>query len=82
MAYWNVTHFALYYSWFAVHCTSMNNTNRLISSDNKGLAALMFEIDRNGKSVLPGKVCLSMYSNLFLSKTYSNQNSCTINSSI
>ncbi|XP_053390202.1 uncharacterized protein LOC123563648 [Mercenaria mercenaria] len=42
-------------SWFAVHCTSMNNTNRLISSDNKGLAALMFETDRNGKTVLPGK---------------------------
>ncbi|XP_060552761.1 uncharacterized protein LOC132714046 [Ruditapes philippinarum] len=42
-------------SWFAVHCTSMNNTNRLISSDNKGLAALMLEADRNGQTVLPGK---------------------------
>ena len=26
-----------------VHCTSMNNTNRLISSDNKGVASLMME---------------------------------------
>ncbi|KAH3872488.1 hypothetical protein DPMN_035704 [Dreissena polymorpha] len=42
-------------SWFAVHCTSMNNTNHLISSDNKGLAALMYEADINGKDVLPGK---------------------------
>jgi len=23
-------------NWFAVHCTSMNNTNSLISGDNKG----------------------------------------------
>ena len=43
-------------SWFAVHCTSMNNTNRLISSDNKGLAELMFEDDMNGNDTLPGKV--------------------------
>ncbi|WAQ96262.1 NCSEB-like protein [Mya arenaria] len=42
-------------SWFAVHCTSMNNTNRLISSDNKGLAELMFEAEMNGEHVLPGK---------------------------
>eukprot|EP00117_Sycon_ciliatum_P000562 scpid53224/ scgid6579/ Neutral ceramidase B; Acylsphingosine deacylase 2B; N-acylsphingosine amidohydrolase 2B len=34
-------------SWFAVHCTSMNNTNRLISSDNKGYAALLFEETMN-----------------------------------
>ena len=25
-------------SWFAVHCTSMNNTNSLVSGDNKGAA--------------------------------------------
>ena len=31
------------YSWFAVHCTSMNNTNGLISSDNKGYASQLFE---------------------------------------
>nr|CDS19729.1 neutral ceramidase [Echinococcus granulosus] len=30
-------------NWFAVHCTSMNKTNRLVSSDNKGLAELLFE---------------------------------------
>lgn len=28
-------------SWFAVHGTSMNNTNHLVSSDNKGLASLL-----------------------------------------
>jgi neutral ceramidase len=30
-------------NWFAVHLTSMNKGNRLISSDNKGYAALLFE---------------------------------------
>ncbi|OON20066.1 Neutral/alkaline nonlysosomal ceramidase [Opisthorchis viverrini] len=35
-------------NWFAVHATSMNMTNTLISSDNKGLAALMFEERLNG----------------------------------
>lgn len=30
-------------NWFAVHGTSMNKTNRLVSSDNKGLAELLFE---------------------------------------
>ncbi|NMD57215.1 MULTISPECIES: neutral/alkaline non-lysosomal ceramidase N-terminal domain-containing protein [Tsukamurella] len=29
--------------WFAVHCTSMGNGNRLISSDNKGWAASAWE---------------------------------------
>ncbi|XP_023229099.1 neutral ceramidase-like [Centruroides sculpturatus] len=41
-------------NWFAVHATSMNNTNRLISGDNKGYASLRFEQVINGK-VLPGK---------------------------
>ena len=42
----NVTMFSLIqwlletFSWFAVHCTSMNNTNGLISGDNKGYASL------------------------------------------
>lgn len=31
------------FTWFAVHATSMNNTNKLISSDNMGLASIMFE---------------------------------------
>ncbi len=30
-------------NWFAVHATSMKKTNRLISADNKGYAALLFE---------------------------------------
>lgn len=30
-------------NWFPVHCTSMNNTNSLISGDNKGYAELLFE---------------------------------------
>jgi len=30
-------------AWFAVHGTSMNNTNHLISSDNKGYAEYLFE---------------------------------------
>lgn len=30
-------------NWFPVHGTSMNTTNRLVSSDNKGLASLLFE---------------------------------------
>ncbi|XP_067928442.1 uncharacterized protein [Watersipora subatra] len=34
-------------SWFPVHCTSMNNTNGLISGDNKGLASHFFERDMN-----------------------------------
>jgi len=32
-------------NWFPVHCTSMNNTNQLISSDNKGAAARLLESD-------------------------------------
>lgn len=41
-------------NWFAVHATSMNNSNHLISGDNKGYASLKFEQVINGK-VLPGK---------------------------
>lgn len=44
------------YSWFPVHCTSMNNKNSLISSDNKGVASLMMEENQDPGS-LPGKVC-------------------------
>ena len=39
-----------------MHCTSMNNTNGLISSDNKGLASLMMEQYMNGEHILPGRV--------------------------
>ncbi|KAG9510793.1 Neutral ceramidase, partial [Fragariocoptes setiger] len=41
-------------NWFPVHGTSMNNTNHLISSDNKGYASLLFEQDYN-HNALPGK---------------------------
>ena len=43
-------------NWFAVHGTSMNNSNHLISSDNKGYAALLFEQRMNPERTLPGKV--------------------------
>ncbi|KAL5018303.1 hypothetical protein ScPMuIL_004025 [Solemya velum] len=41
-------------NWFAVHCTSMNNTNGLISGDNKGYASYLFEKSMNSTS-LPGQ---------------------------
>lgn len=41
-------------NWFAVHPTSMNNTNSLISGDNKGQASLMFEAHVN-ENALPGR---------------------------
>lgn len=41
-------------NWFAVHPTSMNNTNRYVSSDNVGLASIMLEQERN-KGSLVGK---------------------------
>lgn len=42
-------------NWFAVHGTSMNNTNHLISSDNKGYASLLFEQEFNPPGTMPGK---------------------------
>ena len=45
----------LLYSWFAVHCTSMNNSNHLISGDNKGYASMLMEQYKDPGS-LPGKV--------------------------
>ena len=44
-------------NWHAVHAVSMNNTNKLISSDNKGYASLLFEKDRNHDQLL-GKVLI------------------------
>ncbi|CAG9785828.1 unnamed protein product [Diatraea saccharalis] len=41
-------------NWFAVHTTSMNMTNRLISSDNLGYAAITMEKKLN-PGALPGK---------------------------
>ncbi|RWS20358.1 neutral ceramidase-like protein, partial [Leptotrombidium deliense] len=41
-------------AWYSVHGTSMNNSNLLVSGDNKGYASLQFEKDMNG-GALPGK---------------------------
>lgn len=41
-------------NWFAVHGTSMNNTNTLISGDNKGYASYLLERDYNGPEVATG----------------------------
>jgi neutral ceramidase len=44
-------------NWFAVHPTSMNNTNLLVSGDNKGYASYVMERGQNGPTskVRPGK---------------------------
>lgn len=47
-------------NWFAVHATSMNNTNTLVSSDNVGYASIMFEKKMNGDKLL-GKVSVSFF---------------------
>ncbi|CAH8869947.1 unnamed protein product [Trichobilharzia szidati] len=39
-------------NWFAVHPVSMNNSNSLVSSDNKGLASILFEQKMNGDRML------------------------------
>lgn len=41
-------------NWFAVHGTSMNNTNTLVSGDNKGYAAYLLEKHVNGAGSTPG----------------------------
>nr|XP_054774076.1 uncharacterized protein LOC129282175 [Lytechinus pictus] len=41
-------------NWFAVHGTSMNNTNKLISGDNRGYASQLMEKHFN-PGALPGK---------------------------
>ncbi|KAJ8730529.1 hypothetical protein PYW08_001942 [Mythimna loreyi] len=54
-------------NWFAVHPTSMNNTNKLISSDNVGYASILMEKALNGNNTLPGKgtiVCAFASTNL------------------
>lgn len=43
------------FNWYAVHATSMNNSNKLVSSDNVGYAALLLEKEYNANKV-PGKV--------------------------
>ena len=43
-------------NWFAVHPTSMNKTNHLVSGDNKGYAAQLFEKEMNpGDRIGAGK---------------------------
>lgn len=42
------------FAWYAVHGTSMNNTNELISGDNKGYAAYYVEQLKNGNTATPG----------------------------
>ncbi|MFD6463889.1 neutral/alkaline non-lysosomal ceramidase N-terminal domain-containing protein, partial [Streptomyces roseolus] len=42
-------------TWFATHNTSMSNTNRLISSDNKGYAAFTYEHTEHGARYLDGQ---------------------------
>ncbi|XP_073949876.1 neutral ceramidase isoform X2 [Choristoneura fumiferana] len=54
-------------NWFAVHPTSMNNTNKLISSDNVGYASILMEKALNGNGTMPGKgriVCAFASTNL------------------
>ncbi|KOB79228.1 putative ceramidase [Operophtera brumata] len=54
-------------NWFAVHPTSMNNTNKLISSDNVGYASILCEKALNGNTTIPGKgtvVCAFASTNL------------------
>lgn len=44
-------------NWFAVHGTAMNNTNGLVSGDNKGYSSYLFERMMNGNTeqgALPG----------------------------
>ena len=42
-------------NWFAVHGTSMNGTNKLISGDNKGYASYLMEKHFNGDDAPPGR---------------------------
>ncbi|TGZ52074.1 Neutral ceramidase [Temnothorax longispinosus] len=39
-------------NWFAVHPTSMNNTNHLVSSDNVGYASILFEKMMNNNAIV------------------------------
>jgi len=44
-------------SWFSVHCTSMNFSNHLMSSDNKGVASFLMEKYINGPDTMCVFVC-------------------------
>jgi len=43
------------FNWYAIHPVSMNNTNKLLTSDNVGYASLLLEKEFNPNRV-PGKV--------------------------
>jgi neutral ceramidase len=43
------------FNWFAVHPTSMNNTNKFVSSDNVGYASLLLESEYNAETMVAGK---------------------------
>ncbi|KAH9250065.1 hypothetical protein BASA81_012111 [Batrachochytrium salamandrivorans] len=43
------------FNWYAVHATSLPNTNLLISGDNKGYASQLFEQWFNPPGTLPGR---------------------------
>lgn len=50
------------FNWFAVHATSMNNTNKFVSSDNVGYASILLEQEYNhahlvGKGSFVGAFC-------------------------
>lgn len=47
-------------SFFPVHPVSMNNTNRLLSSDNKGYASYVLEMEKN-PGTFHGEVRCSSY---------------------
>ena len=48
-------------NWFPLHCTSMNNSNQLISGDHKGLASQLLEKHINSKSKFSGTVTVSKF---------------------
>lgn len=51
------------FHWFAVHPTSMNNTNKLVSSDNVGYASLLLEKEFNTNRI-PGRVSIHLRSSV------------------
>ncbi|MCY1017377.1 neutral/alkaline ceramidase [Pyxidicoccus sp. MSG2] len=50
-------------NWFAVHATSMGNDNTLISGDNKGLAAYLFEGARGERPTGGGSTFVAAFAN-------------------
>lgn len=65
------------FHWFAVHATSMNNTNRLVSSDNLGYAALLLEKEFNTNRI-PGRVSLHINWYKIISILVADKNKCVV----